>query len=290
MILSFIIPTYNCREYLDECLMSVINGMNEDIELIVADDGSDDGTSKLLANYKDIGNVKVIALEHKGASHARNAGLDVAEGKYVTFMDCDDTLCTDFFQESIPLIDKSLDLYIFGFVRRYYDGRSVVQSLDNMQYRDISSFADDFVRKGQMLIYSACNKFYRRDILDKHGIRFNEKYAFGEDRLFNYSYLKAIDKLMTSDIIMFNYNQRSLESMSTKPVDGYFDLVKMLHNEKVKCFLELSHGTTEVERKAFVDFDMLNEIKMTIDRFEAHPDERTENLPKIIDTIWENYI
>lgn len=271
--------------------MSVINGMNEDIELIVADDGSDDGTSKLLANYKDIGNVKVIALEHKGASHARNAGLDVAEGKYVTFMDCDDTLCTDFFQESIPLIDKSLDLYIFGFVRRYYDGRSVVQSLDNMQYRDISSFADDFVRKGQMLIYSACNKFYRRDILDKHGIRFNEKYAFGEDRLFNYSYLKTIDKVMTSDIIMFNYNQRSLESMSTKPVDGYFDLVKMLHNEKVKCFLELSHGTTEVERKAFVDFDMLNEIKMTIDRFEEHPDERTENLPKIIDTIYrENYI
>ena len=271
--------------------MSVINQMNEDCELIVADDGSDDGTRELLSTYKDMGNVKVITLEHVGASHARNAGLDIAKGKYVTFMDCDDTLRDDFFMKSLPLIDKNLDLYIFGFVRHFYSGEDKVQALDYKEYIDISEFADDFVRKGQMLIYSACNKFFRRDILEEHGIRFDEKYAFGEDRLFNYAYLKCIDKVLTSDILMFNYNQRSLESMSTKSVDGYFELVKMLHEEKVKCFLELSQGTTEEERKSFVEFDMLNEIKMTVDRFKEHPNEIEENLPKIIDIMYrENYI
>ena len=285
MKLSLIIPTYNCREYLDECLMSVINRMTDDIELIAVDDGSDDGTLDLLAPYKDMENVKVTALEHRGASHARNAGLDIAEGSYATFMDCDDTLCEDFFKNSLPLIDRELDLYIFGFVRRYFDGKKKVQSLDNREYENISAFSDDFVRKGQMLIYSACNKFYRRDVIEENNIRFDESYAFGEDRLFNYSYLKYIDKIMTSDIIMFNYNQRSLTSMSTKTVPGYFDLAKMLHDKKVKCFLELSKGTTEEERKSFVENDLMVEIKMTIDRFDEHPNEKEENLPKIIDML-----
>lgn len=73
--------------------------------------------------------------------------------------------------------------------------------------------------------------------------------------------------------------------MSTKTVPGYFDLAKMLHDKKVKCFLELSKGTTEEERKSFVENDLMVEIKMTIDRFDEHPNEKEENLPKIIDML-----
>ncbi len=285
MKLSIIVPTYNCKEYLGECLMSVINRMDSDCELVVVDDGSDDGTAAQLSSYGDMGNVKVITLEHRGASHARNAGLSATEGSYVTFMDCDDTLCEDFLENSLSLLDRNLDLYIFGFVRRYFNGENEVQSLETKEYEDISAFADDFIRKGKMLIYSACNKFYRRDIIEENRIRFDESFEFGEDRLFNFSYLKHIDKVMTSDIIMFNYNQRSLESMSSRPIDNYFDIAKMLHEEKVRCFLELSKNTTEGERKKFVDSDILLEVRMAVDRFKTHPDERERNLPKIIDMI-----
>ena len=85
---------------------------------------------------------------------------------------------------------------------------------------------------------------------------------------------------------MFNYNQRSLESMSTKTIPNYFNLAKMLHEEIVKCFLELSKGTTINERKDFVNKDLVKEINMTIDRFKDHPNEMEDNLPMIYEMIY----
>ena len=288
MKLSIIVPVYNCKEYLDECLMSIYEQMDSECELIAVDDGSADGTTDMLDSYKNRDNLSVIYCEHKGASHARNAGLDNAKGEYVTFLDCDDTYCDGFLSKSLPLIDEKYDLYLFGFIRRFYNGESVINALDNHKYEDVSSFADAYIRRGRMLFYSACNKFYRRDVIKRFDIRFEESYGFGEDRLFNFSYIRHIDNIYTTDLIMFNYNQRSLESMSTKTIPNYFNLAKMLHEEIVKCFLELSKGTTIKERKDFVNKDLVKEINMTIDRFKDHPNEMEDNLPMIYELIYGN--
>ena len=112
--LSVIIPTYNCREYLGECLQSVLRQLPPDCELIIADDGSDDGTGDLLAGYEGKQNhVHTVCLAHKGASAARNAGLDTARGEFVTFIDCDDCMRDGFLRDSLPLLDGGTDLYIF---------------------------------------------------------------------------------------------------------------------------------------------------------------------------------
>ena len=286
MKLSIIVPVYNCKEYLDECLMSIYEQMDSECELIAVDDGSADGTTDMLDSYKNKDNIRIIYCEHRGASHARNAGLDNAKGEYVTFLDCDDTYYDGFLSKSLPLIDEKYDLYLFGFIRRFYNGDSAIQSLDNHKYNDVSSFADDYIRRGKMLFYSACNKFYRRDIIERCGIRFDESYAFGEDRLFNFRYIRQIDNVYTSDLIIFNYNQRSLESMSTRTIPNYFDLAKMLHEALVKCLLELSLGTTIKERKDFVNNNMVREVNMTIDRFKEHPNEIEDNLPMINEMLY----
>lgn len=281
--LSVIIPTYNCRKYLKECLHSILLQLPSDCELIVVDDGSGDGTTELLPGYEHAQkNVHVIYREHKGASAARNAGLDIAAGEYVTFIDCDDCMRRGFLQESLPLLDEGTDLYIFGIERISLSGVREFWTVRDRLYPDASTFADEYVRIRQLLVYSNCNKFYRRSVIEQCQLRFDETMDFGEDRLFNFRYLSGCRRrILTSSLIMLHYIQRSADSMSSKHFPGYFSCVRRLHEAKMDCILALSTGTTEAEKRDFIAYDISREIEKATDRFALHPEEKAENLPAI---------
>ena len=155
--LSVIIPTYNCRDYLGECIQSVLRQLPPDCELILSDDGSDDGTAELLPQYEGAGNVRAVYHTHRGASAARNAGLDVAAGEFVTFIDCDDCMREGFLCESLPMLDDRTDLYIFGIERIPLSGDRELWTVRDSVYPDVSAFADEYVRTRQLMIYSNCN-------------------------------------------------------------------------------------------------------------------------------------
>ena len=281
-LLSIIIPTYNCEAYLSECLDSVLSQLPKDCELIVVDDGSEDGTKKLLASREGIQpNLHILYNRHCGASGARNAGLNAAKGEYVAFVDCDDCLKEGFLEQSLTLTAGRADLYIFGIERILLDGTKLPQLVEDNEYPDVSAFADDYIRKRRLLIYSNCNKFYRRSVIEKQNLRFDEQTAFGEDRLFNFHFLDGCGAVVTSSLIMLNYLQRSLNSMSSRYIPGYFDLVMGLHQAKMDCFFRLSAGTTAEERRAFENYDISREIEKTIARFSEHPEEGAENLAAI---------
>ena len=281
--LSVIIPTYNCREYLSECLQSILRQLPPDCELIIADDGSDDETVKLLAGYEHVQeNVHVIYREHKGASAARNAGLDAAAGEFVAFIDCDDCMRSGFLRDSLPLLDAGTNLYIFGIERFPLSGVRELWTVCDRVYPDASAFADEYVRIRQLLVYSNCNKFYRRSVIEEHRLRFDESMDFGEDRMFNYRYLSnCCGRIVTSSLIMLHYIQRNADSMSSKHIPGYFPCVRNLHEAKMYCFLSLSKRTTEEEKRDFIAYDISREVEKTLARFEQHPEEKTENLPEI---------
>ena len=287
-ILSFIIPAYNCAGFIDETLRSVISQLPENCELIIVDDGSADETAKRLREYESrYDRMKVSYAKHGGVSAARNAGLDMAEGEWVTFMDCDDCLKEGFFEQSIPMLDDDTDLYIFSFERVELlpgsPGEELVSPLlvADRVYETASDFADEYIRTRHLLVYSACNKFYRKSILDSCGIRFREGMSFGEDRLFNYDYLHHCGRIVTSSLRMFRYMQRNPESASKRSYPDYFDTIMELHRAKTGCFLSLSEGTTGAEKRAFTGYDLSTEMGRLIDRFEDHPYEKDENLPKI---------
>ena len=284
--LSIIIPTYNCKQYLDECINSVILTMGASVELILVDDGSDDGTADKLRSYSNTENLKIVFCDHKGASSARNSGLDAATGDYVAFVDCDDCLKDGFLEESMELMDKGADLYIFGIERIHLEGNSEYWTVTDKFYPSISDFADEYVRVRQLMIYSNCNKFYRRSIIEDNNIRFNETIVFGEDRLFNYAFLMHCGSVLTSSMIMLRYIQRNGVSMSTKYVPDFFRNVMFLHDEKIKCILSLSKGTTDAERNDFIAYDLAREVELAVGRFKDHPREREENLPLINDIIF----
>ena len=281
--LSIIIPAFNCREYLDEGLQSILCQLPSDCELIVVDDGSDDGTKELLAGYEGAqDNVHVLYREHGGASAARNAGLDAAAGEYVTFMDCDDCMRDGFLRDSLPLLEEGTDLYIFGIERVLLSGVRELWTVRDKVYPDVSAFADEYIRIRQLMVYSNCNKFYRRSVLEEQYLRFDEGMSFGEDRMFNFRFLSCCrGRILTSALIMFHYIQRSVGSMSSKHIPGYFSCVSRLHEAKMDCILPLSTGTTEEEKLDFIAYDVSREIERTLARFEEHPEEKEENLPAI---------
>ena len=288
--LTLIIPTYNCEAFLSETLGSVLPELPDSCELIVVDDGSDDDTPRMLEAYanscKDRGNIRIAYRPHGGASAARNAGLDLAHGRYIAFMDCDDLLREGFFEESLRLIDSDADMYIFGFERvdkAWEPGSEEISysRLKSRAYESASEFADEYIRTRALLVYSACNKFYKRSIVEDNKIRFKEGLVFGEDRLFNYDYIPCCKGIETSEILMFRYMQRSDKSATTRYMPDYFKTALMLHQAKMNCFLPLAADASEDEKDEFERYDIMTEIRRAKERFEAHPEEAEESLPLI---------
>ena len=280
--LSFIIPAYNCAVFMDETFGSVLTRLPENCELIAVDDGSTDDTLQRLKKYeREHKFFRVADIPHGGVSAARNAGIDMSEGEWVTFMDCDDCIKPDFFDKAMSVLDEDTDLYIFSFERVEESGMVMPLTVRDRVYETVSDFADEYIRSRQLLVYSACNKFYRRRILNEKGIRFKEGMSFGEDRLFNYDYLRYCGRVVTSEIQMFSYIQRNPESASKRHHPDYFNTIMTLHRAKMDCILNLSTGTTEAEKRAFTEYDLSTEMGRMTERFADHPEEEEENLPKI---------
>ncbi|MCH5342483.1 MAG: glycosyltransferase family 2 protein [Acetatifactor sp.] len=97
-LISVIIPAYNVRDYLKQCVESVCNQTYKNLEIIIIDDGSNDGTEQLCDTFVD-SRIKVIHQENRGLSGARNAGLDVANGEFISFIDSDDFIRDTMLQE-----------------------------------------------------------------------------------------------------------------------------------------------------------------------------------------------
>lgn len=277
-VLSLIIPTYNCIRYLDETLGSVLSQLPDDFEVVIVDDGSSDGTQEELNRRREgfDDNIKVVLRRHEGPSSARNAGLDEASGEWAAFMDCDDCLMDDFFSKCRKVLEEPADLYIFSFERVDFikgsgEGACSYENItplvvEDRVYESTSDFADEYVRTRHLLVYSGCNKFYRKSLLDEHGIRFRAGLEFGEDRLFNYDYLQYTGRVVTTPVRMFRYMQRNPDSASKRSFPDYFNTIMMLHEAKMDCFLGLSEGTTEEEKKAFEEYDLKTEMERMADR------------------------
>lgn len=99
LAISIIVPVYNVEKYLNRCLDSILNQTFTDFELILVDDGSTDNSGIICDEYKTKDNrIKVIHKENGGLSSARNAGLDIARGRYIGFVDSDDFISKDMYQ------------------------------------------------------------------------------------------------------------------------------------------------------------------------------------------------
>lgn len=165
--LSIIIPVYQVEQTLRRCIDSVLSQSFTDWEMILVDDGSPDGCPDICDEYtKNYDKIKVIHKENGGLSDARNAGIDMAKGEYITFIDSDDYLGEETLAKVMNVIDEHpeydmLEYPVFVHFSLMKKEHQLV--FDNSEYRDMRSYWLD--AKAYTHTY-AWNKIYRRGLFD----------------------------------------------------------------------------------------------------------------------------
>lgn len=269
-MISIIIPTYNSAKYLAACLESIENQSYKNYEIIIVDDGSADEEkvqlNLLSQQYKK---AHFFYQQHKGVSSARNLGIKNAVGEYITFIDSDDTLVPDCLHTVMDVINKDpYDLVIYGIQNMVHGPDGVYKgkawTLENTVFLSPSALADKYIFTGQMLLYSNCNKFYRKCLIDYHKIEFIDDVEFGEDRLFNWAYISHCNKIRTLARCLYEYHHRKHASLSKKFIPKLMPKLLTLHKEKVDCIFLLKHTATTEQWEAFAYNDIMNELSSAL--------------------------
>lgn len=209
MKISVIVPVYNCESYLPACLDSILSQTFSDLEIIVVDDGSVDGSPAICDAYtKKDSRIRVIHQSNQGVSAARNVGLDVATGGWIGFVDADDTIAPDMYEVLQKLaLEHDADIAHCGYKKVFLDG-SVKEVLGTgMLLIQDSREASECLLTGKHFTGSPCTKLYKRTILQD--INFNKNLKINEDVLLNAQIFQRADKLVFLDVTKYHYHERS---------------------------------------------------------------------------------
>ncbi|MBW1598874.1 bifunctional glycosyltransferase family 2 protein/CDP-glycerol:glycerophosphate glycerophosphotransferase [Streptomyces sp. JJ38] len=211
--LTLVVPAYNVQGYIRECLDSIVGQDFDDFEIVGVDDCSPDASGAILDEYAARDDrVRVLHLpQNVGLGRARNAGLEVARGDYVLFLDSDDTLTPGSLRAIVNRLDATghPDILIFDYARTYWDGttkRNLLASLLSEEGTGAGSFPLDERPELLDLLQIVWNKAYRRDFVERQGFQFPPGYY--EDAPWTFCSLIAADRLAVLDRICVHYRQR----------------------------------------------------------------------------------
>ena len=215
ILISVIIPIYNSEEYLEKLLSSLREMINEKIQVILVNDGSTDNSKNIINRYNDI--FKVIHLKkNHGVSYARNYGLKYATGKYITFVDSDDSISKDYFKVLLKNIESNHDIYAFELEHVYKDRVNKNTCEYKKLYTKEELFSNNFL-KPYVFIW-VTNKCIKREVLLRNRISFNIDYSIGEDLDFMLKVLNSIKTIYFIDKTLYYYNRANSNSLTRKKI------------------------------------------------------------------------
>ncbi|SDM78232.1 glycosyltransferase [Bacillus sp. OK048] len=237
-LVSIIVPIFKVENYLRKCIDSLLNQTLLSIEVILVNDGCPNGCGNIIEEYKKR-DTRVITIHKKngGQSSARNAGLDIARGEFIGFIDPDDWIEPNMYEALYKsIISSNADVAICG--RGTYEENGNVGSpiIPEQILIDFSSYPK-FQYVIQKFFFphtaSTCNKLYRREILYKYNLRFKDvSYVGSEDALFNYAVLCNAKKIVAISDVLYNVLIRNDSTVRTFN-EGYMirtsNLIKSMH-------------------------------------------------------------
>ena len=222
--ISIIIPVYKVERYLAHCIDNVLAQTFTDFECILIDDGSPDNSPAICDDYaKQDNRIKVIHKENGGVSSARNAGLDIAQGEWITFVDSDDWIeCNTLETIERYTSDEQYDVICYG-LKRCFEKTNIAK---NVKFKEKNIFK--LFARAHMYMNSPCNKFFRKKIL--HGLRFRPASYYGEDMEFVINIIARTQKIcfLKDNLYVYRLNLQSAENnglSDEKKIQGLIDVV-----------------------------------------------------------------
>ena len=245
-LLSIIVPVYNVEAYLDRCVKSVLFQLYRDIEVILIDDGSTDESSSLCDKWaQEDFRVIVIHKENGGVSSARNAGLEVAKGEFLTFVDPDDFIAPDTYASNMAYLLEHHDVDILQYpycnyfdaddIRDYHKPSSALLIGSEQIFRNWWS--------GTPLEFTACNKIYRRELWNN--VRFNVGHVSEDTFLVSLFAIKARG-VFISDKGLYYYQRNRMNSYTYGEYSFYKNIdLFYAHVAIYECFKQFPDMVTE---------------------------------------------
>ncbi len=227
---SVIIPAYNAEKTLERCLNSLIVNRRDDVELILINDGSTDQTEKICLCFAEQNkNVHYFWKENGGVSSARNLGLDYAKGKYILFVDSDDFVKKEYFDVLDKALQSNVDFLLFG--RIIYDGIDFIQQSVKTCFANSDDIVSNILSLAlkRQLLNSPSNKVFKRQLIEKNKIRFNERLPIGEDKVFVVQYIMYVKTVEFIDYPIYVISVENEDSLSRKKRDNLSDYILLEH-------------------------------------------------------------
>lgn len=250
-MLSIIVPVYNVEKYIKQCIESLVSQTLKDMEIIVVNDETKDNSIEIVKEFHD-NRIKIVNKKNGGLSSARNAGIEIARGKYIAFVDSDDFI--DFnsaYEDMIKLANKYAADIVVGNANWYYNSnKKSPMNIDKKMFKNKVISAEKYIVesiKSKRIFVPVWLNLYKRELMVSNNIYFKNG-ILHEDELFSPQIFLKAKKVALYEKDFYNYRQREGSIMNSsakdKRVKDVFstclelsEIIKTLPNSEVKLYL-----------------------------------------------------
>lgn len=247
-MVSIIVPIYNVEKYVKQCVDSILNQTYREIELILVDDGSPDGCASICDSFERMDKrVKTIHKKNGGLASARNAGLEIATGEYICFIDGDDWVDENYINQLICSIGNNGKTLVVAEMSIDFlnDGFSQMIKLDSNKSRVPIKKGFAEMMKTESFNYS-CNKLYNRSVIEQGSFRFEEGSEPAEDFIFNSKYVRMISQVSFATGAPYHYIRRDGNTMTNKYISDLYNKSKRTNDILRSLYLEFGQNEEEI--------------------------------------------
>lgn len=234
MLLSVIVPVYNVENYLEKCIQSIRNQQYYELEIILVDDGSTDASGRLCEELaKQDERIRVFHTANQGAASARKLGITYAQGTYIAFVDSDDYIEPEMYQEMMAfvLVDNA-ELVTSGLRYEWKNkSRIMLDSIEEGMYERAAVETEILPRliynqekDAQGITASVSNKIFKKELLEQFVYEIDERIVLGEDGALIYSYAALAEKIMILHKCWYHYVQHEGSVMRSASLDSFESL------------------------------------------------------------------